>query len=175
MGKRKEYRKEGEIEKAFESAIKKVLRIMIGVHPQFGPPRPVAAISASAPLSVQVNFSEGAVGVMVLGLDQDTAAHLTEAFCCESLEIGSADFIDAISEITNMIAGNAKRNFPQGARISRPRVRIGADLEAGPLSKRPGVHLDCWTELGDLAVEYDVRFEPEDSQEETDYEVSTCG
>ena len=74
---------------------------------------------------------------------------LNEAF--ELSEI--AAFVDAIGEIANMIAGNAKTHFPwEGTAISVPSVVVGKHKVSYP-SGLPIIAIPCMTDKGKMVIE----------------------
>ena len=64
------------------------------------------------------------------------------------------DFTDAIGELTNMVAGNAKKDFPGcSVSISLPSVIIGPGHSVSQSKACPFLVIPCETELGDFNVE----------------------
>ena len=71
----------------------------------------------------------------------------------ELIEELDEDCLDAVGEIANMIAGNAKTDFPGGANaISVPRVIIGRDNVPYPPST-PIITIPCETDQGRLHID----------------------
>ena len=63
------------------------------------------------------------------------------------------DCTDAIGEIANMIAGNAKTDFPStGTTISVPSVVVGKHKVSYP-SGLPIISIPCITDKGELVIE----------------------
>lgn len=77
-------------------------------------------------ISGVIGLSGKAAGTVVLSLDRDVALKATEAMTGEAPIDLNADVVDAIGELTNMIAGSAKAQLEQfEMSISLPSVIIG--------------------------------------------------
>ena len=84
-----------------------------------------------------VNIYGGWEGVLVIdcpaALARDAAARMLG---CASVDVGSADLQDAVGELTNIIAGNIKNDFPGECRLSLPVVTEGTDYTVRVASGR---------------------------------------
>ena len=107
---------------ALQDSTKALFEGMLGVPVCFEPPeRP--APRRKYDVSCVITFSGGVEGPIVLGFWEDSALRIAAALGGESLAPRSADFADAIGELTNMIAGGAKsRLLGTSASISCPSV-----------------------------------------------------
>ncbi len=77
-------------------------------------------------MSGVIGLSGGAIGTVVLSLSRAVAISATETMLGERPETLNSDVVDAIGEITNMIAGSAKADLEQFAMtLSLPNVIIG--------------------------------------------------
>jgi len=84
----------------------------------------------------------------IIGIVQLASALLGE----EIKEINS-DCTDAIGEIANMVAGDAKRDFPKGnTSVSVPTVIIGKHKVAYPTDV-PIISIPCTTSGGQLSID----------------------
>jgi chemotaxis protein CheX len=92
------------VQNVFETMIK--LPVVVGKQSLKKEKRPATDVISMITLSGPVS------GFICLGLSSKLAFHLASQLLeCEISE-ASCDCIDAIGEITNMIAGNAKSEFP---------------------------------------------------------------
>ena len=73
------------------------------------------------------------------------------------IEANSPDFADAIGELSNMIAGGAKKDLGALATITVPTVVIGANHCVARLSDVPCIVIPCATPAGDFAVEINIK------------------
>ena len=81
-----------------------------------------------------VSMSGPVSGFICLGLSETLAFALASKLLDGRITEASADCVDAIGEITNMIAGNAKSEFPDGrVSISVPKVVFGSAKEPCPI------------------------------------------
>src|SRR5690348_429932 len=77
-------------------------------------------------ISGVIGLSGKAAGTVVLSLDRNVALKATEAMTGETPAELNADVVDAIGELTNMIAGSAKAQLEQfEMSISLPSVILG--------------------------------------------------
>jgi chemotaxis protein CheX len=73
-----------------------------------------------------IGLSGKAKGIVVLSLDREAALQATQAMLGERPLAINADVTDAVGELTNMIAGNAKAQLEQYAlNVSLPTVITG--------------------------------------------------
>ncbi len=104
-----------------------------------------------------VGFSGEVVGSIVVSFHEQTSVKLVEAFAGEALEYGSNDFIDALGELCNMVAGAAKKDFGLDASISIPSVITGANHRVARMSDAPCLVIPCTTAAGEFAMEISVK------------------
>ncbi len=145
------------ITKAFVYSTKNVLSTMMDIDCQIGKPHLKEKNVAHYDISGIVGFTGDIVGSVVISFATDTAINLVEKLTCERFEIDSDDFADAIGELSNMIAGNAKSEFGMTAGISIPNVIIGKNHSVARMSDVPCVVIPCETPLGKLAVEVNIK------------------
>lgn len=73
-----------------------------------------------------IGLSGAAKGTVLLGMSKDVAIQATAILSGEPVEEINADVIDAVGELTNMIAGGAKGRLEQlNMSISLPTVIVG--------------------------------------------------
>jgi len=109
-------------------------------------------------VSSVISFSGGVTGAVTLCFPTSVAGALASAFAGEEMDLQHPDFRDAIGELANMVAGNAKSNFDldEQVNISLPSVTIGGnhsvDIAKLP-PNTPQLVIPCHTEKGAFHVE----------------------
>lgn len=92
-------------------------------------------------------------GTVVVSMPETVAANLASALLGDVIQQLDDDVIDAVGEIANIIAGNAKTDFPAGAEaISVPRVVFGRERVPYPAAI-PVIQIPCTTETGPLLID----------------------
>jgi len=100
-----------------------------------------------------IGISGSVTGCVVINLSKQVALQMVSALVGEQVTELDADSTDAIGEIANMIAGNAKKDFPGGdASISVPSVVVGKHQTAYP-SGVPIISIPCDTSAGRMMIE----------------------
>ncbi len=80
-----------------------------------------------------IGLSGGVSGCVVINMQESLALQLASELLDEEMSELDDDCIDAIGEIANMIAGNAKTDFPdENCAISVPSVVIGKHKTSYP-------------------------------------------
>ena len=137
----------------FVLAVKRVFDTMINVPFSLG--KPVLKQGDEVPYEVSgiIGLSGNVSGCVVISLSQEVAFQLVSALMGEEISELNEDCTDAIGEIANMIAGNAKTDFPgEGNSISVPSVVIGRHKVSYP-SGLPIVGIPCRTDKGEIVIE----------------------
>ena len=100
---------------------------------------------------------EGRVdGAIVLNMPEEVALSVASGFTGEELNLVTADVVDAIGELTNIVAGDAKtRLFDQGYDfdISLPRVVLGRNLVTIGSARAPWVVISFQSNVGSFDLE----------------------
>ena len=79
---------------------------------------------------------------------------LASSFAGVELGMNHPDFTDAIGELANMVAGNAKKDFPDSeVSISLPSVIIGPGHTVSQSKASPFLVIPCETDFGQFNVE----------------------
>lgn len=143
--------------KAFVKSTKNVFTTMANVDIQLGKPEIKIDPTPSYDVSGIVGFSGDIAGSVVVSFCNDTAVSLVESFCGEKLSSDSDDFVDAIGELCNMIAGNAKKEFGLTANIGIPTVIIGHNHTVARLRDVPCITIPCSCTAGHFAVEINIK------------------
>ena len=100
-----------------------------------------------------IDLSGDVRGRVVVSMSEPLATTLASELLGDPVAQMSGDCVDAVGEIANMIAGNARTDFPEGSHtISVPRVVIGR--EKVPYSDRiPVISIPCETDKGALYID----------------------
>lgn len=137
----------------FISAVKKLFNTMIEVPFQLGNPMLKKGSVPEYEISGIIGLSGSVTGCIVINLSKEIAFQLVSALVGDTVEELDDDCTDAIGEIANMIAGNAKTNFPsEGTSISVPSVVVGQHKVSYP-SGLPIICIPCATDKGEMVIE----------------------
>lgn len=138
----------------FIRAIKNVFSTMLKIEVNVQKPHVKTDGRASADVSGVIGFTGDATGCVVLSFPKDVACKAASTFAGMQITLESPDLVDAIGELANMVAGNAKKDF-EGVRISisLPSVIIGEDHIVGQSRMVPRLVIPCASPLGDFYVE----------------------
>jgi chemotaxis protein CheX len=123
-----------------------VLRTMLRMEVTRGPLYGKRDAQPSLEVSGIINMSGAADGTIVLGMSAGVAIEATRILAGETPRTVDAMVVDAIGELTNIIAGNAKSKLEAlKLRISLPRVITGRrHAIAFPLGGTPiGIPFQC--------------------------------
>ena len=137
----------------FLSAVKEVFETMIEVSFSMGKPCLKKDGIPSHEVSSIIGISGEVTGSVVINLSEKTALQLASALLGDELSELDEDCIDAIGEIANMVAGNAKNGFPvANTSLSVPTVVIGKH-EVNYPSSIPIISIPCETTEGKFGVD----------------------
>jgi len=141
----------------FVNSTTNVFTTMMNIKPVIGKPHLKDDAKTSHDVSGIIGFSGEIVGSVVVSFQMETAVKLVNALVGMEVDPKSPDFIDAVGELANMIAGNAKKDLGLMASIAVPTVIIGKDHIVGRLSGTPCVVIPCTTDEGAFAVEVNIK------------------
>ena len=140
--------------KPFLQSIRNVFQTMLSAEVALGKPTVMKSKLEPADVSGIIGFSGDATGCVVLSFPKHVAIKSASAFAGMELEAGSPDFADAIGELANMVAGNAKKDLDGlDVSISLPSVIIGRDHEVMASHSSPRIMIPCSCEFGSFYVE----------------------
>jgi len=138
----------------FILAINNVFETMLNTKVKVGKPLLKKADRLTAEVSGIIGLSGDVQGCVVLSFPDEVACRIASAFAGEELALDSPDFPDAIGELTNMVAGNAKKDFTGcETSISLPSVIIGPGHIVSQSKTSPFLVIPCETSLGRINVE----------------------
>ncbi len=139
----------------FVASVKNVFKTMIATDVQLGKPVVIKAnAEQAADVSAVIGLSGDAVGCVVLSLPMKTATSVSSKFAGVEMDEHHPDFTDALGELANMVAGDAKVRFEGlNCNISLPSVIIGQHHIVSQSKQRPRLSLPCESTLGNFTVE----------------------
>jgi len=115
-----------------------------------------------------IGLSGDVVGAVVLSFPHITALKIASMFAGMELTEEHEDFPDAIGELANMIAGNAKRGLDGlDISISIPSVIIGQNHVVRGGKSIPRVIIPCNTPVGSFVIEVGMQQIKQDTQQPT--------
>lgn len=139
---------------AFVGSIVNVFKTMVHADVEVGKPVLKQNGSPSAEVSGIIGLTGDVQGCVVLSFPGSVAEQAASKFAGADLTTQHPDFTDAIGELANMVAGNARKGFVgYNTKISLPSVVVGGN-RAEPESKAsPFIIIPCETEFGRFNVE----------------------
>lgn len=139
----------------FIAAIKHVFKTMLEIDVFVGRPCIKDSDAALSDVSAIIGLSGKATGSIAMCFSQNTAVRLGSRFA--KTQLSAYDMVplaDALGELTNIVAGQAKAHLPNvPVTISLPRVIVGADHRLVESVVSPVLLLPCDSSLGRFSVE----------------------
>ena len=143
----------------FVDAVKKVFDTMIEVPFKLGKPSLKKGNLPEYEISGFIGLTGTVSGCAVINMNKDVALLLVSKLIGDEVTELDDDCTDAIGEIANMIAGNAKTDFPsEGTSISVPSVVVGKHKVSYPTGL-PIISIPCITDKGPLVIEVALKKE----------------
>ena len=137
----------------FLMAVQNVFNTMIDLPYTLGKPTIKSSDMTSHDVSGIIGITGEVIGCVVVSFPTEIALKVGSCLLGEELDKVDGDCTDAIGEVANMIAGDAKKRFPKAnTTISVPSVIIGNHKVAYP-SGLPIISIPCNTDAGPFAVE----------------------
>ncbi len=141
----------------FIIAVKKLFDTMIEMPFSIGKPTLKKNTAPAYEISGIIGLSGNVSGCVVINLSEKIALAMVSAMMGEEITVFDDDCTDAVGEIANMIAGNAKTDFPgENNSISVPSVVVGKHKVAYP-SGVPIICIPCNTDQGQLVIEVAIK------------------
>lgn len=138
----------------FISATTAVFRTMVHMEVTVRKPHMITEPGTRSDVSGVIGFSGDASGCVVLSFPTDVACQAASAFAGVPIDESHPDFSDAIGELVNMVAGNAKKDFVgMNVSISLPSVIVGKGHTVSSSKICPRLVLPCETVCGPFEVE----------------------
>ena len=146
----------------FVQAIGNVFRTMMHTEVTVGRPYVKGEPAASIDVSAIIGLSGDVTGSVVLSFDEESAVAIASKFSGADVKPDHPDFADALGELANIVAGNAKKDFHgYEVNISLPSVIIGTCHTVSTSNVAPQLVIPCECPLGSFAVEVSVETEQE--------------
>jgi chemotaxis protein CheX len=141
----------------FVSAIMAVFKTMVNTDVKVKKPYVMTEPGTRSDVSGVIGFSGDASGCVVLSFPIEVACKAASSFAGVPIDENHPDFSDAIGELANMVAGNAKKDFA-GMRvsISLPSVIVGKGHTVSSSKAFPRLVIPCETDFGPFEVEVGV-------------------
>lgn len=137
----------------FAQSIIRVLGMMCNLPVKCGEPRVLSEGSPTADVSGIITFSGDLVGAVVLTFPEDVGQKIVKRFAEAPPDMQSPEFLDAIGELTNMVAGQAKSRYKGfEVSISIPTVVCGPCHHINRQRRAPWVVLPCECEHGSFIL-----------------------
>jgi chemotaxis protein CheX len=128
--------------------------MMVGCKVVREPPQIKKEHSALHPVSGIIGLSGAVVGTVVLTMSEALALKCASAMLMEDYKEFTADVFDAVGELTNVIAGNAKAQLEEyKLSLSLPNVIYGKGTELRFPEKCQPISIPFQTDFGPMAVE----------------------
>ncbi len=138
----------------FIGAIENVFATMLDTEILVTKPRIKERDELSADVSALIGFSGEATGSVALCFSTTAGLKTAGKFAGLDLTEQSPEFADALGELANMVAGQAKSKLEGlNISISLPRVIIGHELRLLDSSQNPVLVLPCDSPLGRFNTE----------------------
>ncbi len=137
----------------FIKAVTGLFATMIAQPVRLGKPVLKKTPVASHPISSVIQIDGQARGCVVVSFPEPVALALASALLDETMDEIDADCLDALGEVANMIAGNAKNEFPDDSgAMSVPRLSTDQTAIAYPPDV-PIISIPCETDDGELIID----------------------
>jgi chemotaxis protein CheX len=142
----------------FMGAIKNVFKTMLNLDVQFGKPQIKTQETVSHDVSGIIGLSGEVVGAVIVSFPKLSAVKIASTFAGIDLSDSDDDFADAIGELANMIAGNAKKDLDGlHVMISTPSVVIGSGHTVKNSKVVPRLIIPCSCVMGSFVVEVGMK------------------
>lgn len=151
-----------EIVNPFIQATLEVLTTMARVQPRRGTPRLKGREDVSYDISGVVGLTGNVQGFVVLSFRESAALYVVGRFLGEPVARLDDGVRDAVGELTNIVAGGAKRSLAESGldlKISIPTVIVGHDHSISRPSGVPCFEIPFETDAGPFSVELCLRLE----------------
>ena len=138
----------------FIIAVSKTLETMAGCKVVREPPQIKKEKSALHPVSGIIGLSGSVVGTVVLTMSEALALKCASAMLMEEYTEFNTDVFDAVGELTNVIAGNAKAQLEEyKLSLSLPNVIYGKEAELRFPERCQPISIPFQTDFGPMAIE----------------------
>jgi len=137
----------------FIDAVRRLFRTMLDLPLSIGQPSLNREATPQHDVCGIIDVIGNVNGRVVVSMPESVAATLASALLGEAIAQLDESAIDAVGEIPNMIAGNAKTDFPGGvSAILVPRVVVGRESVPYPAAT-PLIQIPIETGAGPLNID----------------------
>jgi chemotaxis protein CheX len=141
-------------------SIGNVFSTMLNLKVELGKAALTPESNSSHDVSAIIGFSGDYRGSLVLGFPTEVAGRVVALFVGAQIDPENDDFADAIGELANMVAGNAKAGFDgKKISISCPSVVMGPAHKVRQSRDMPVVQIPASCECGEFVVEVSLKAE----------------
>ena len=138
----------------FIIAVSKTLETMANCKVVREPPQVKKGKCALHPVSGIIGLSGAIVGTVVLTMSEALALKCASEMLMEEYKEFNTDVFDAVGELTNVIAGNAKAQLEEyKLTLSLPNVIYGRDAELRFPERCQPISIPFQTDYGPMAIE----------------------
>jgi chemotaxis protein CheX len=139
----------------FIQAVQHVFKTMLDAEIFVSKPSLKDSNVPHADVSAIIGYTGNATGSVSLCFSKQSATKVASKFADMELTFeDSVELGDALGELANMVAGQAKAKLPaDSVSISLPRVVMGHDLVVVTSRRAPVVQLQCDSNVGRFTVE----------------------
>ena len=138
----------------FISAVSKTFETMAGISVKRMDPVIKENPQALYPVSGIIGLSGSVVGTVILTMSEPVATKAASVMLMDELTEINEEVLDAVGELTNMVAGNAKAQLEElKLNLSLPNVLSGENAEVRFPEKSRPITIPFETEFGPLAIE----------------------
>lgn len=135
-----------------------VIKTMFSVEAKPGTPRLKGEPYPISDVSGMIGFSGEAQGSIALSFPKATALKMVSVLLGAPMTELNRDVSDAIGELANIVAGNAKTAVPQfKLSISLPQVVVGTNHVVSCQTAIPVVIVPFSTPMGDFIMEFSLK------------------
>ncbi len=157
----------------FIASLKNTFRTMLGCEAQRGQLAVKNSNHAHHPISGVIGLSGKAVGTVVVSFSREVALRAASTMLMTEATEVNEDVLDAVGELTNMVAGGAKAQLEEfQLMVSLPNVITGQDHEVHFPSNVTPLCIHFQTPWGPLTLE--VGFAPLEVPASTPKPVATA-
>ena len=148
---------------AFQQSTASVFQTMLGLDVTHGAARRSDRMIARHPVSGVIGLSGGMSGDVVVSFEERVALRATAALLGDEPTALNDDVVDAVGELTNMIAGAAKGSIGMGMKLALPTVIMGAGHRIGFKQGIQPISIDFQCEWGEFSIDIGLS-EPDDDE-----------
>ena len=138
----------------FISSIQHVFSVMLDTEIKIAKPRLKPNDARNLDVTAIIDFSGGAIGCVGLCLPMRTAINVAGKFTNSLMTVERPEFADALGELANMVAGQAKAKLGElNINVSLPHVVVGCVSRLLDPRHAPVLILPCDSTLGRFQTE----------------------